>query len=88
MEQITHRQMRNESADILRRVAEGETVLVTHHGVPAAVIGPPSGDALVALGAHGQVRTALASPDTLRSITRTNAARSSAEIVADVRGPW
>lgn len=88
MEQITHRQLRNDSAEILRRVATGETVLVTNHGEPAAVIGPPPGDVLSALSAHGQVRTALASPSTLRSIKRTKAARTSAEIVADVRGPW
>lgn len=88
MEQITHRQLRNDSAEVLRRVAAGETVLVTNHGEPAAFIGPASGDVLTALSAHGQVRTAPASPSTLRSIKRRKAARTAAEIVADGRGPW
>ena len=87
MQRITHRQLRNDSAEILRRVATGETILVTNHGEPAAVIGPPSSHALAALSAHGQVRTALASPATLGSIKRRTAARTTAEIVADVRGP-
>jgi prevent-host-death family protein len=88
MQRITHRQLRNDSAEILRRVATGETILVTNHGEPAAVIGPPSGHALAALSAHGQVRPARTSPATLRSIKRRKAARTAAEIAANTRGPW
>lgn len=32
--------MRNNSAEVLRRVAAGETLLVTNGGVPAAVLSP------------------------------------------------
>ena len=35
MKEITHRQLRNDSADILRRVAVGETILVTNNGLSA-----------------------------------------------------
>lgn len=88
VKEITHRQMRNESADVLRRVAAGETILVTNSGQPAAVIGPPPGDLLSLLAAQGQLREARSSPTVLRSIKRKRSKRSTAEIVADVRGRW
>lgn len=88
MKEITHRQMRNESAEVLRRVAAGETILVTNRGQPAAVIGPPPGDVLSLLSAQGQLREALDSPDSLRSIKRTKSTKTTAEILADVRGRW
>lgn len=88
MEEITHRQMRNESANVLRRVAAGETILVTNSGQPAAVIGPPPGDVLLLLSAQGQLREALTSPASLRSIKRKRSTKTTAEIVADVRGRW
>lgn len=88
MEEITHRQMRNESAVVLRRVEEGETILVTNSGRPAAVIGPPPADALSALVAQGQVRKATAPTSTLRDIRRRTAERSTSELLDDVRGRW
>ena len=88
MKEITHRQMRNDSADVLRRVAAGETILVTNNGQPAAVIGPPPGDALALLSAQGQLRKALHSPAALRSIKRSKSDKATAEIIADVRGRW
>ena len=53
--------MRNDSADVLRRVAAGETILVTNSGQPAAVIGPPISDTLSLLSAQGRVREAIES---------------------------
>ncbi|MGD9750670.1 MAG: type II toxin-antitoxin system Phd/YefM family antitoxin [Acidimicrobiia bacterium] len=88
MDEITHRELRNDSAAVLRRVAAGETILVTNNGRPAAVIGPPTEDPLGALAERGQLRPALDSPAALRSITRKRSERSSAEILADVRGRW
>ena len=88
MDEITHRQMRNESADVLRRVAAGETILVTNNGQPAAVIGPPPNDVVSLLAANGQLREALNPPSRLRSIKRTKSTKTTAEIVADVRGRW
>ncbi|MFP5322957.1 MAG: type II toxin-antitoxin system Phd/YefM family antitoxin [Acidimicrobiia bacterium] len=40
MEEISHRQLRNDSAEVLRRAARGELLLITNNGQPAAVIGP------------------------------------------------
>lgn len=88
MNEITHRQMRNESADVLRRVASGETILVTNNGQPAAVIGPPPDDVVSQLAANGQLRAALDSPARLRSLKRRKSTKTTAEIVADVRGQW
>lgn len=88
MSEITHRQMRNDSAEVLRRVAAGETIVVTNNGQPAAVIGPPPSDALSLLAANGQVRTALAPPSRLRAMKRIKSGKTSAEIVADTQGRW
>ena len=88
MREITHRQMRNESGEVLRRVAAGETILVTNNGLPAAVIGPPTEDVLARLAAQGQLRPAVESPASLRAITRGTSKLTTAQILADARGRW
>ncbi|UNX56137.1 type II toxin-antitoxin system prevent-host-death family antitoxin [Georgenia sp. TF02-10] len=40
MATITHRELRNNSADILRRVAAGEAMEVTNRGVVVAYLSP------------------------------------------------
>ncbi|HVX33739.1 MAG TPA: type II toxin-antitoxin system prevent-host-death family antitoxin [Solirubrobacterales bacterium] len=88
MRTVTHREMRNQSGEILRRVADGETIQVTNHGEPAALIVPPGGDPLADLGARGQMRPARRPLSSLRSIARRKSSARSEEIVADVRGRW
>lgn len=80
--------MRNESGDVLRRVAAGETILVTNNGQPAAVIGPPATDALATLTAQGQLRSALQPPSTLLALSPRTSDETTAKILADVRGRW
>lgn len=80
--------MRNGSAEVLRRVAAGETILVTNNGRPAAVIGPPPGDVLTLLSAQGQLRTALNPPADLRSIKRKKSDKTTADIITDTRSRW
>ncbi|MDK3257529.1 type II toxin-antitoxin system prevent-host-death family antitoxin [Blastococcus capsensis] len=58
MRSVTHREMRNNSGDILRAVAAGESVQVTNDGQPAAVIVPPAGATIEDLVAQGQARAA------------------------------
>lgn len=41
MERIPHRELRNNSAEILRRVARGESFEITNHGEVVAVLEPP-----------------------------------------------
>ena len=88
MRTITHREMRNNSAEILRAVAAGETVQVTNNGQVAAILSPPHVSALDALRADGSVRPARVSADAFRRIVRTRSKLSSREILADSRGPW
>lgn len=47
--------MRNNSGEILRRVAAGESFLVTNSGVPAARIVPPALNRLDQLEAEGRL---------------------------------
>lgn len=88
METISHREMRNQSAEILRRVEAGETIQVTNRGHVAAVIAPATGTVLDGLIARGQARPALASVDVLAALPRVTSAVSSSEIIADLRGRW
>jgi antitoxin (DNA-binding transcriptional repressor) of toxin-antitoxin stability system len=50
---VTHREMRNSSGEILRAVAAGETFQVTNKGQVAALISPPTSDALARLEGQG-----------------------------------
>ncbi|HEX5853564.1 MAG TPA: type II toxin-antitoxin system prevent-host-death family antitoxin [Solirubrobacteraceae bacterium] len=88
MRTVTHREMRNQSGDILRRVADGETIQVTNNGLVAALIVPPDTDPLADLVSRGQVRVARNPTSSLRSIVRRKGTVDSQAIVADVRGRW
>lgn len=88
MRTVTHREMRNQSGDILRLVADGETIQVTNHGQVAALIVPPGADPLADLVSRGQVRVARRPTSSLWSIARRKSAADSQAIVADVRRRW
>lgn len=88
MRTVTHREMRNRSGEILRQVAEGQTIRVTNHGQVAALIVPAGTDPLADLIARGQVRVARNPTSSLRSIVRRKSTADSRAIVADVRGRW
>jgi prevent-host-death family protein len=88
METVTHREMRNNSGEILRRVEAGESIQVTNNGRVAALIVPPASDPLTDLSQRRQLRPALREPSTLRTIPRRATHRSSSQILADSRGHW
>jgi prevent-host-death family protein len=88
MRTVTHREMRNQSAEILRQVEAGETLLVTNNGRAAAVISPAGRSAIDELAEQGQVRLARRAPEELRSISRRRPSLTSAQLVADARGSW
>ncbi len=88
METVTHREMRNRSGEILRRVEAGESVRVSNNGHLAALIVPVGGDALDGLVARGEARPARTGTDALAAITRVLSPLSSRELVADSRGRW
>lgn len=86
MDTVTHREMRNNSGEILRRVDAGESISVTNNGRIAALIVPPATDALAELAQRGQLRPALRDISSLRTIRRRKAHRTSEQIIADTRG--
>ena len=87
MRTISHRELRNNSAEVLRAVGAGETIEVTNHGEVAAVLVPPSLTPYERLLVAGKVREPRQDPAVdLRCIRRVAAAGSSAEIIADLRG--
>lgn len=88
METITHREMRNHSAEVLRRVEAGESLQVSNNGRLAAVIVPTGGDLLEGLVARGEARPARRGADALASIRRVSSEASTAALVEDARGRW
>lgn len=88
MEKVTHREMRNRSGEILRRVEAGESIEVSNNGRPAAVIVPIGGTVLDGLIARGEGRAARAGIDSLRDIRRTSSAMTTRQLLDDSRGQW
>lgn len=87
MRSIRHRELRNNSAEVLRAVSAGETIEVTNNGEVAAVLVPPSRTPYERLMAAGKVREPRKErPVDLRRIRRVSAPVSSSDIIADVRG--
>lgn len=88
MTSISHRQLRNDSAEVLRRVGAGETFIVTNNGRPTATIAPVTTDPIVQLATTGAIRTATQPPETLVAIQRTKSVTPTSDVIDDVRGPW
>ncbi|MGH3247152.1 MAG: type II toxin-antitoxin system Phd/YefM family antitoxin [Trebonia sp.] len=87
MRTISHRELRNNSSEILRAVSAGETIEVTNHGEVAAVLVPPALTVYERLIVAGKVREA--APERrvdLRNVPRVAAPVSSGQLIADVRG--
>lgn len=88
METITHRELRNHSAEVLRRIEAGESLRVTNHGRPVACLTPAGTTVLETLLATGSARPARTDLSALSSIGRAKADISTAEIIEDARGRW
>jgi prevent-host-death family protein len=79
-EQIPHRELRNNSAAVLRRVQAGETIEVTNHGEVVAVLVPPT-------RRPGQLRVHPARRrGGFSQLPRTRANESSQAILDELRG--
>lgn len=86
MTTIPHRELRNNSSEILRRVAAGESFEITNHGVVVARLSPPGPmSALDRLRAEGKVREAVR-PIDWSLITPVELDVSTEEILRDLRG--
>lgn len=88
MKSVSHREMRNNSGEILRVVAAGESVQVTNNGQLAAIISPPFAATIDELVARGQARRPRRPRTDLSMIRRRTATLSSRELIADARGRW
>lgn len=88
MAMITHREMRNNSGEILRRVEAGETIVVSNNGHPVAMLSPVGASSLDALIARGEARPAREAISALATIRRATSPTSTAEIIRDTRGAW
>jgi prevent-host-death family protein len=86
MRTISHRELRNNSAEVLRAVAAGEAFEITNHGEVAAVLVPPALTPYERLVTAGKVREPRKDrPVDLRTIHRMAVPESTAEIIADLR---
>lgn len=56
METIPHRELRNNSSEVLARVAAGETIAITNHGTVVAIMCPPAMSVIERLTLSGGVR--------------------------------
>lgn len=85
VESVSQREMRNNSGELLRRVAEGESVLITNGGVPAAVMIPASSDTRTRLIAAGRLRAG-SGLDLSMLPPPVQVAESSDDLLAEDRG--
>ncbi|GGH35968.1 type II toxin-antitoxin system Phd/YefM family antitoxin [Microbacterium album] len=88
METVSHREMRNRSGEILRRVEAGESVRVTNNGRVAALIVPPAGGVLDGMIARGEARGPIADKEALLAIDPVASPTPSDQLVDDARGRW
>lgn len=88
METISHRDMRNHSGELLRRVQAGESVVITSRGQSVAIVSPIGRNVLDDLEERGQLRRARRPVAALAEIQARPSSLSSAEIIDDARGSW
>lgn len=86
MTTISHREMRNNSAEILRRVEAGEEMVVTNHGHPVARLSPVRVSVIDDLIKSGLARPALDSGSWKELPPAVPTTTTSSELLADVRG--
>ncbi len=88
MRTISHRELRNESARILREVQAGESIEITNHGEVVALLVPVPSDRRERLIRAGELRPA-AHPVDFRAIRRVElpaGSPSTQEVLDDLRG--
>lgn len=83
MTTIPHRELRNDSAAILRRVEAGESFVVTNNGRPVAELIPITRDRLALLRQQGATRPA--TPVDFSALRRTRGLTSK-DVLDDLRG--
>ncbi|GAA8844939.1 hypothetical protein DUHN55_14630 [Helicobacter pylori] len=84
MATISHRELRNDSSDVLRRVAAGEAMTVTNRGEVVARLVPAGSTGWQEALEAGQVRRATGPRDFSR--VRRVSGPSTADVLRDLRG--
>lgn len=80
MRRITQRELRNDNAQIIREVEQGESFVVTKHGVPVARVSPIATDVDLRI-----VRAAKAG-HRISDLPRVVLAHPTSELLDDLRG--
>lgn len=86
---ITHRELRNNSGEVLRRVAAGESIDITNHGKVVATLCPPRDETPLEESRRlGRTRPATTPMSRLHEIKRVKLDITTAELLDDARGRW
>lgn len=85
MRTIPHRELRNNSSQVLADVRGGETIAVTNNGEVAAILVPPGTSRYDQLVASGRVIPA-ARRGRAREIVRAHTDMTVAEVLDDLKG--
>ena len=80
MKTISQRELRNDNAEVIRGVEQGETYTVTRHGVPVALLIPFSGEPDLRCDRPARKRPRYT------ELQRVRARDSSDEILTNLRG--
>jgi len=85
VETIAHRELRNNSSAVLARVSSGETLLVTNHGTPAAILVPPARSELARIEEAGRSRPPRVARPDFSAVPRVSGVVSRV-VLDDLRG--
>lgn len=85
MRRIPHRELRNNSSQILDDVKNGEVIEVTNHGEVVAVLIPPAATPYERLVAAGKVHVARPGAKTFSRIRARRTDRDALEVLSEMR---
>jgi prevent-host-death family protein len=81
-----HRELHNNSSQILADVKNGEIIEVTNHGEVVAVLIPPAATPYERLVAAGKVRVASPGSTTFSGIRASRTGRDALDVLYEMRG--
>lgn len=81
MKTISQRELRNDNAEVMRAVEQGESYTVTRRGVPVAVLSPIAATSQLQI-----LRPARSSKADFRKYPRVDSSETTASILDELRG--
>lgn len=85
MTEVAVRELNQQTGRVLRRVAEGESLIVTDHGRPVAMLTPVPKGKFAQLQALGHVRPPRNRARRLTPVKAVKLSRSTEEILEEIR---